>query len=163
MEKIYVLDSTVFLEGQTWFVSGEPCVTVYEVLEEMKSGQASIEFDKMVRLGLAIVQPDSKYVKVVDGAIESTNDKVSVADKMVVALALHYKNKGKNVVVVSDDYAVQNLSKHLGLEFMPLAQKGIKQKFTWLKKCKACGKRIEPNEDVCHICGSEAKYVPRVK
>lgn len=161
MDKIFVLDSTVFLEGQTAFASGKACATVYEVAEEMKSGQASIEFDKMVRLGLAVVEPGSEHVKSVEDAAAATNDKVSVADKMVVALALDFAGKGKKVAVVSDDYAVQNLCKHFGVEIVALSKKGIKRKFTWVKKCRACGKRVESFDDACPVCGSDVKFVPK--
>jgi len=160
-EKLYILDSTVFLEGLVPFVEGKPCVTVFEVAEEMKSGRASIEFDKMQRLGLAIIEPGSASVKRVEEVAKGTNDKLSNADKMVVALALHFREEGKTVVVVSDDYAVQNLCKHLKVEILPLSQKGIRRKFTWHKKCMACKKIVETTEDICPICGSPLKYVPK--
>ncbi|MFH1432030.1 MAG: hypothetical protein ABIG84_02330 [archaeon] len=161
MEKLYILDSTVFLETETGFLAGKACATVYDVAEEMKSTKASIEFDKMVRLGLEIIEPEKTYIDEAEKTAKSTNDKVSCADKKVVALALHFKAKGKDVAVVSDDYGVQNLCKHLNLEIVPQSQKAIRQKLTWLKKCSACGKRVESFEDICPVCGSPLKYVPK--
>ncbi len=160
-EKLYILDSTVFLERQTPLIEGKPCATVFEVAEEMKSNQASIEFDRMQRLGLAILEPESRHKKSAEEAAKQTNDKLSETDKAIVALALHFREKGKNTVVVSDDYAVQNLCRHLKIESLPLSRKGIKRKFTWHKKCIGCKKIVETTEDSCPICGSNLKYVPK--
>ncbi len=160
-EKLYILDSTVFLEAHAPFLENKACVTVFEVAEEMKSGKASIEFDKMQRFGLAILEPETRHKKSAEEAAKHTNDKLSKTDKMVVALALHFREKGKNIVVVSDDYAVQNLCKHLKIETLSLSKKGIRHKFTWHKKCMGCKKIVETTEDSCPICGSSMKYVPK--
>ncbi len=160
-EKLYILDSTVFLETPAPFLENKPCVTVFEVAEEMRSGKASIEFDKMQRLGLAIIEPGEASIKRVEDIVKGTNDKLSKTDRRVVALAIHFKEKDKNPVVVSDDYAVQNLCKHMKIETLPISKKGIKHKFTWHKRCMACKKIVETTEDTCPVCGSPVKYVPR--
>ena len=163
MEKLFVLDSTVFIEGQTAFISDKACVTVFEVAEEMKEGRAAIEFEKALRMGLEVIEPEVKHVKVVEGAAKETNDKVSRADTRVVALSLQFREKGKNVAVVSDDYGVQNLCRRFKIEVVPLSKKGIRQEFKWIKKCRGCGKVVESNDDVCPICGSPFKFVPKAK
>ena len=159
-QKIYVLDSTVFAEKQASKFTENACVTVMEVAEEMKSLEAKVEFDRLSHI-INIMEPEKEFVESVEKAAKKTNDKVSNTDKKVIALALHFKAKKKAVVMVSDDYGVQNVAKSLKLEFMPLKQKGIRQQFEWMRKCKACGKPM-PGEE-CQICGSAGKFVPKRK
>lgn len=163
MEKIFVLDSTVFIEGQTAFISDKACVTVFEVAEEMKEGRAAIEFERALRMGLEVVEPDKGRVRTVEGAAKETNDKVSRADTRVVALALQFRDKGKSVAVASDDYAVQNLCRRFKIEVVALSKRGIRQEFRWIKKCRGCGKIVESSDEVCPVCGSQFKFVPKAK
>lgn len=159
-QTIYVLDTTVFAEKQASKFVGSACVTVLEVAEELKSLDAKIEFDRLQH-AISIIEPEKEFVAKVEAIVKKTNDKVSQTDKKVVALALHFKSKKKEVVLVSDDYSVQNLAKTLGIQIKPLSQKGIKQTLEWKRKCKACGREILGNAEECAICGSAAKFVPR--
>lgn len=59
---IYILDSTVFLEGALDSLPEGAKVTVYEVAEELKSGRAIIELDKMIKSGLELLEPEEKFV-----------------------------------------------------------------------------------------------------
>ncbi len=159
-QKIYVLDSTVFAEKQASKFTENACVTVLEVADEMKSLDAKVEFDRLSHT-ISIMEPEKEFTEKVEQAAKKTNDKVSPTDKKVIALALHFKAKKKAVVLVSDDYGVQNVAKSLGVEFLSVRQKGIKAQFEWQRKCTACGKPMLGTE--CQICGSAGKFVPKRK
>lgn len=159
MDKIYVLDSTVFLEGYANFFMDKACITIFEVSEELKNQQAAIELDKLVKGGLQIINPSDESIGKINEIQKKTNDKLSVTDIKLIALALDFKNKKRNVEVVSDDYAIQNICKILDMDFMPLSQKGIKQKFIWTRICKAC--KHKTNEEICETCGSKTIFVPK--
>jgi UPF0271 protein len=82
---------------------------------------------------------------------------VSQADREVVALALDLKQDGQDPVIVSDDYAVQNMAEHLHLSYGSLANFGIAHKFDWIMYCPACHRRSTGSEKTCRVCGTELK------
>ena len=59
----------------------------------------------------------------------------------MLALAFELKESGLSPVIVSDDYAVQNVTKMLGLEHASLASVGITSKLDWIYYCPACFRR----------------------
>ena len=74
-------------------------------------------------------------------------------------------SKEYDVTVISDDYAVQNLSDELGIKHKGLITRGIKKRFQWVHYCPGCWKYFDgPQEDnVCPICGTEVKRKPGKK
>ncbi|MEM3965836.1 MAG: DNA-binding protein, partial [Thermoplasmata archaeon] len=94
----------------------------------------------------------------VNQAAKETGDihKLSPVDIDVIALALD-----KNCVTITDDYAIQNVIKHLGLEFISLNENGIKKEFKWIYRCKGCKRYFDEFYDVCPFCGSELKLVKK--
>ena len=101
-------------------------------------------------------------MKEVERGVEKLGDRVSKADVSVVALALELREKGKNVVVVTDDYSVQNLCSFFKMEFTPVATQGIRERVEWVKKCIYCNISVE--EDECPRCGMhDFRFVPRKK
>ena len=84
---------------------------------------------------------------------------LSKADIEVLALALDLKKKGLSPAVVSDDYAIQNVSEALGIEHASLATFGIARRFDWIYYCPACFRRytVEDADRVCRVCGTRLK------
>ena len=82
---------------------------------------------------------------------------LSEADRDVVALALDLKQAGRDPVIVSDDYAVQNLAEHLHLKHSSLANFGIVHKFQWIMYCPACHRRYAQPAKKCRVCGTELR------
>jgi UPF0271 protein len=84
---------------------------------------------------------------------------LSSADLEVLALALGLKQDGVSPAIVSDDYAVQNVSETLGIEHASLATVGIARKFDWIYYCPACFRKytVEDADRVCRVCGTHLK------
>lgn len=158
-DMIYILDSTVFLENYSMQFRDYACVTVYEVLDEVKDPKAKIQLDMSVSEGLALIEPDDKYIQDVKKTVDKTKDKLSVTDIKIIALALKFRAKDKRCMIVSDDYGVQNVAKMLGLDFLPVSQDGIKKGLLWYRKCTACGRKTD--DAVCGFCGSATKFFSR--
>lgn len=161
VEKILILDSTVFLEGYARLFTDKQIVTTNHVLEEVRSGKAQIELDLLLKSGLAIKDPKHESVEEVLARREKTQDKMSRADISIVALALEFKSAGKPIVVVSDDYAVQNLCRSFGIEFLSVSKPGITKEFIWLRRCTGCGRFTD--KENCPVCGSPTRFVPTEK
>ena len=89
-------------------------------------------------------------------------DKVvlSKTDTSVVALALDLSKEGKTPIIVSDDYAVQNVAEALKLNYQSLATFGIRQKFNWVLYCPACFRKYSGEMQDCLVCGTKLKRKP---
>lgn len=81
--------------------------------------------------------------------------KISETDISVLALALQLSERRLRALVISDDYAVENLSKLLGLECRPIMTRGIAQVVDWVVYCRGCGKVFrDKRAEVCDVCGT---------
>jgi len=113
---------------------------------------------------LKIQNPTPHSLKEVSDKASTLGDKfaLSKADASVLALALDLLKEGKNPIIVSDDYAVQNVAEGLGIAYQSLATLGIRQKFDWTFYCPACFRRYPGAGDleVCQVCGTKLKRKP---
>ncbi len=158
-ERIIILDSNIFLHGAQSLFAEKPCVTVYGVVEEMKSTASEIEIDRFMLSGLQILEPSKESVNEVALAQKKTQDKTSKTDMMLVALALDFKKKNKDAIIITDDYGIQNLAKVMNVNYSGLSQEGIRKPIAWGGKCTACGHKT--NEKICPDCGSKVKFVAK--
>ncbi|MGD2201261.1 MAG: hypothetical protein PVJ38_06505, partial [Candidatus Bathyarchaeota archaeon] len=87
---------------------------------------------------------------------------LSKADVQVLALGLQLKAAGATPIIVSDDYAVQNVADRLNIEFKGLTTTGIKRRYRWITYCPGCKKTFHEPEggNSCPVCGTELKRRP---
>jgi len=92
-------------------------------------------------------------------AATSTGDieLLSETDISVIALAIEMEN----VLVLTDDFRIQNVLRSLGIRFQPAGEIGdrtVKEVWNWTFRCRGCGRYFEeePGQD-CPICGSSIK------
>ncbi|MEM4329185.1 MAG: NOB1 family endonuclease [Candidatus Caldarchaeum sp.] len=157
--KVYALDTRAFLSVQLEPGPAE-LITVQEVVDEVLYGGLAPE-----RLALAlsknvvkVVKPSRQALERVVSAAVSTGDrpKLSEADVSLLAAALDAKSAGAQVVVLSDDYSLQNTALKLGMEVAGLARQPVRDLREWRYTCSVCGKTFDnPVGDVCPVCGGE--------
>lgn len=112
---------------------------------------------------MKIQTPTPASLAEVSGKARMLGDKVvlSKTDTSVLALALDLSKVGMFPVIVSDDYAVQNVAEALKLAYQSLATLGIREKFNWVLYCPACFRRYPTGErEVCLVCGTKLKRKP---
>lgn len=150
----YIADSAVFIMGN-FDLDSSLMITVPSVADELKSKDAELHFDLAKEEGLRVEWPDPEMVKDVRKMAELTRDseELSKTDIEILAKALEYRDRG---VLLTDDYAVQNVAVQLGIDVKPVAQKKIKDIIIWQKQCTGCRKTFDKG-DVCPICGSPLK------
>ena len=150
MNNPYVLDSSVFIY---YLRISDTIYTVPEVLHELKSENAKIILNILIGEGLRIESPNLEAVKVVMEKSKSTGDyaKLSNTDIQLLAKALE-----KNAILITDDYAIQNVAAHLAIKTQGILQKQIRKVLTWKRRCAGCGRFYE-KETVCPVCGGEIK------
>jgi len=134
-----------------------PQCTIYEI-EGMLRGEAFKE--EIIRSDKVIVRdPDDFSVNVITESAKKTGDivELSVCDIRILALALDLKNNKENPVIISDDYDIQNLAKHLGLKCRGVHWKGITKLYEYFWLCTGCGTKSKVRRDICIECGSPMK------
>jgi UPF0271 protein len=157
MTNTYVLDTSAFIYGM---MPGGEMETVPAVYEEVRDDKSRLKLELME--GLKVVEPDALYVgRVADAARKTGDDKrISKADGDLLALALQEKEAGKDVALLTDDYAVQNVARVLGIRTTALRQKKSRSSVAWEKRCTGCG-RTCPVGETCPDCGSPLRLKKR--
>ena len=85
---------------------------------------------------------------------------LSKTDKELLATSLELSRNGGSILLVSDDYALQNVADYLGLKYRSLTTHGIRHRFKWTLYCPACKCKYPSNvhpKTVCDICGTPLK------
>ncbi|MDK2937936.1 MAG: endoribonuclease Nob1 [Methanolobus sp.] len=149
----YIADSAVFIMGSG--IEPYRIITIPSVVNELKSSEAAMRFDLARESGARVEIPEDSFREKVMQTANKTRDceELSSTDIDILAKALEYKG---NSVLLTDDYAVQNVAKVLGLEVKPVAQKKIKDVLVWQKQCTGCRKKFDSG-DICPVCGSPLK------
>ena len=111
--------------------------------------------------GLTFQNPSEESIDFVKNTSKKTGDagRISSVDLEILALALDLQKKGLDVIILSDDYSIQNIASELKLDFESISQKGITKKLKWGVRCRGCGKKFKEDISVCPICGSDTKKI----
>jgi len=149
-----VLDATSFYAGIP-FSSQEQSFTTPLVFEEIKhikkshdAVQILIDLDR-----LRIIEPEQENTNFVLEKAKNTGDLSELSKEDISVLALCVQLKGE---LVTDDYTVSNVAKHLNLKVIPIMTKGISKILDSAYICPACNKIYEKISN-CPICGSKLK------
>jgi UPF0271 protein len=136
------------------------------VREEVSgSSVARIRFKTAIESGrLKIQSPEKIFITKAREAAANVGDAfwLSETDLQVLALALQLRMQGRTPLVATDDYSIQNVARHLGIEFAPLATLGISRILKWVRYCPACHKKYPSDykSKKCQVCGTELKRKP---
>lgn len=161
--KVLVLDTSAFVMGLNPSALSLPSYSATSVLDELTPDALPYtRFATSRDSGqLTVKKPTSSSMKTVQETSSKVGDAavLSKADIEVLALALDLKENGLSPAIVSDDYAIQNVSETLGMEHASLATFGIAEKFDWIYYCPACFRRYttEDADQTCGVCGTPLK------
>ena len=162
-----VLDTSAFIMGYEAGDINEKQYTVPTVLNELSDDSfPKIRLENAVTTGrLQVCTPNDESIEKVKTILEKMGETTALSetDKQILSLGVQLDMEGYSVVIVSDDYGVQNISNTLGLHFRSLATKGIKKRIEWQIYCPGCRKVFSgPQEDnACPICGTPLKRRPK--
>ena len=145
-----ILDATSFYAGIP-FASPDVSYTTPLVLEEVKHIKKShgalaalIDTDR-----LRIIEPDKKFTEIVLRKAEETGDYQGLSREDVSVIALCLQLGGE---LLTDDYAVTNVAKHMNLKVLPVMTGGAAKK-EWSYLCPGCNKEYSRLSS-CPVCGS---------
>ena len=158
-----VLDTSALVMGFEPAAVSETMYTSSTVLQELsQKGLILARFQTALEAGKLIVSTPSKSsVERVHEACNKLGEKgvLSPADVDVIATALDLKHENKVPIILSEDYAVQNVADYLDLESASIANLGIKYRFRWVLYCPACRKIYDRAslDGSCSVCGTPLK------
>jgi UPF0271 protein len=149
-----IYDASAFYAGVPFASSEEGYTTslVFDEIRHIKQSHGAL--DTLLDTGrLRVLDADSEKTDLVVEHAKKTGDfqKMSEADISAVALALQLGGQ-----LITDDFAVSNLAKNMGLDAMPIMTRGIKKVGKWIYYCPACKKVISATQ-TCPVCGSNLK------
>jgi UPF0271 protein len=149
-----ILDATSFYAGVP-FSSQEKCFTTPLVFEEIKHIKKSHDaVQTLIDLGrLQIVEPEEKFLKFILDESENIGDSAELSKEDMSVLALCVQLKGE---LVTDDFTVSNVARHLNLKVIPIMTKGISKVLDSVYLCPACNKSFKKMSD-CPVCGSKLR------
>ena len=147
-----VLDATAFYAGIPFSSSDSFMTTsiVYKEIEHIKSKQGALDILQQTNR-LQIRDPKEETINNVNDAAEKTGDKNSISkqDASIIALALE-----NNIELITDDFAVTNIARQLGIKTSSLMTDGISKVGKWISYCSVCGKEFQKQKE-CPICGTK--------
>lgn len=162
-KRVMVLDTSAFLMGYNPLSIEEEQFTTQSVMNELShEDAASLRFNIAIETGkVKLRHPSSQALRKIEETSRRIGDSPSLSevDREVLALALELKESGFSPVIVSDDYAIQNVADQLSLEYASLSTFGIRYRFQWILYCPACHRRFPPTspQKTCTVCGTPLK------
>ncbi len=161
--RIYVLDTTALIARWLLYTPVQGYTTSL-VVAEARDRDSREGAELALQLGrLLVLDPPREILEEARRAAArlGLHSSLSETDLSVAALALHLRRRGE-VVVVTDDYALQNLVAKLGFRFQPLRTRGISRTEEYIVVCPGCGYRsTRPGEKRCPHCGTPLRRVKR--
>lgn len=161
--RVLVLDATAFYAG-TPFTGTSTSYVPPSVLKESQPKERVGFIEVLIDAErLVVKEPSNQSLAKVKQVAASSGDlgQTSLADLSVLALAIDLTEVGFEVLVVTDDYAVQNLARIMGISYRNVMGRGIDRVIWWLYYCSGCGRIFENKVDVCDACGGRVKRKPR--
>ncbi|NHJ32617.1 MAG: hypothetical protein FK732_07125 [Asgard group archaeon] len=156
---IYVLDASAIYNGVlTHNISGDKYIPecVLEEVRGMIRGEAIIE-EALLYEELQIIVPNEEILLEIKKQASETGDirELSACDLAVLAVGRSLQKKESKVIILSDDYDIQNLAQYVGLNCKGIHWKGITSihKYYWI--CPGCGNKSKSQTENCIECGTK--------
>jgi UPF0271 protein len=159
---VLVLDTSAIIRGYMRYVTDAVKYTTPDVMNELSNGSADADghLPLMNEASIQVRVPGAVFLRRVDETIESVGEgSLSRTDRSLLALALELMGRGYNSVLVTDDYAIQNVAEKLGLAYKSYIEKGIRRRYEWRLICPGCLRQysVSSTIEVCPVCGSTLK------
>lgn len=146
-----VLDASAFYAGIP-FSSEIQCYITPEIYDEIKHIKKNHDaIGTLIETKrLNIIQPETKYVDQVKQMAKTTGDFSKLSKEDISSMALCLQLQGE---LITDDFAISNVSQSLGINVIPLMTSGIKDRGNWVYYCAGCHKNF-PDSTECPLCGN---------
>ena len=149
-----ILDASAFYAGVP-FRSSNDCYTtslVYDEIKHIKKNHDALG-TLLETNRLKIREPDKESTNSAIMAAKDTGDFPQLSKQDISIIALCIEMNGE---IISDDFAISNVVKNLGLKISPIMTQGIKDVGKWIHYCPGC-RTNHTNKKECPMCGTPLK------
>ena len=149
-----ILDASAFYAGVPFRLSSD-CYTTSPVYDEIKHIKKN--HDALGTLletnRLKIREPSKESTDAAITASKDTGDfpQLSKQDISIIALCIEVNGE-----IISDDFAISNVARNLGLKISPIMTKGIEDVGRWVHYCPGCRTNHTGGKE-CPMCGTPLK------
>jgi UPF0271 protein len=149
-----ILDASAFYAGVPFRSSEDYYTTslVYDEIQHIKKNHDALGI-LLETNRLKIREPDEQSTQAAIKAAKNTGDFPQLSKQDISIIALGIETKGQ---IITDDFAISNVAKNIGLNIAPIMTKGIKDVGKWIHYCPGC-KASYQNGKECSICGTALK------
>ena len=149
-----ILDASAFYAGVPFRSSSDYYTTslIYDEIRHIKKNHGALEI-LLETNRLKIREPDQKSTEVAVKAAKDTGDFPQLTKQDISIIALCIEMSGE---IISDDFAISNVVKNIGLKISPIMTQGIKDVGKWIHYCPGC-RTNHTNVKECPVCGTLLK------
>ena len=149
-----ILDASAFYAGVP-FRSSSDCYTtslVYDEIKHIKKNHDALG-TLLETNRLKIREPSKESTEAAITASKDTGDfpQLSKQDISIIALCIEVNGE-----IISDDFAISNVARNLGLKISPIMTKGIEDVGRWVHYCPGCRTNHTSGKE-CPMCGTPLK------
>ncbi|QUC64040.1 PIN domain-containing protein [Nitrosopumilus sp. K4] len=149
-----ILDASAFYAGVP-FGSEADCYTtslVYEEIKHIKKNHDALG-TLLETNRLKIMDPDPESTSAAVASAKKTGDYQQLSKQDISVIALCISLNGQ---IITDDFAITNVAKNIGLKTSPIMTGGIKDVGTWIHYCPGCRTNHTKGKE-CPMCGTPLK------
>jgi len=162
LDALILLDSSAILNDYNFcFDPKRKYAMTSRIFAEMRDLRSRMMVDNALMLNLlSITDACPVSLQKMQGFVEAKGfERLSAADLSLLALAKEMKDRDEKIIVISDDYSIQNMCQALKIPFDSVIQGRIKGTIVFDKYCPACEKRYKRGfrGRICSNCGSQLK------
>ena len=149
-----ILDASAFYAGVPFRSSEEYYTTslVYDEIQHIKKNQGVLG-TLLETNRLKIREPEEQSTQAAIKAAKETGDFPQLSKQDISIIALGIETRGQ---IITDDFAISNVGKNIGLKIAPIMTKGIKDVGKWIHYCSGCKTKHQGGKE-CSICGTMLK------
>ncbi len=149
-----ILDASAFYAGVPFRSSNDYYTTslVYDEIKHIKKNHDALGI-LLEANRLKIREPDKESTEAAIKAAKDTGDFPQLSKQDISIIALCIEMNGE---IISDDFAISNVAKNIGLKISPIMTQGIKDVGKWVHYCPGC-RTNHTNVKECPMCGTPLK------
>jgi len=149
-----ILDASAFYAGVPFRSSDDYYTTslAYDEIKHIKKNHNALG-TLLETNRLKIREPDKESTETAIKAAKDTGDFPQLSKQDISIIALCIEMNGE---IISDDFAISNVAKNLGLKISPIMTQGIKDVGRWVHYCPGC-RANHINKKECPVCGTPLK------
>ncbi len=149
-----ILDASAFYAGVPFRSSNDYYTTslVYDEIKHIKKNHDALGI-LLEANRLKIRDSDKESTETAIKAAKDTGDFPQLSRQDISIIALCIEMNGE---IISDDFAISNVAKNLGLKISPIMTQGIKDVGKWVHYCPGC-RTNHTNVKECPMCGTPLK------